>query len=303
MKNNSIYLILAVAAMSFASCDKNEQTNGGAAQDDRVAVQFTAGTLEVQPAAATRSETPWARPGNIGVYMVEEASLGVVDAAANRNYLWVASQRTFSPLSPDQTVYYPVNGSRVRFAAYYPYQALTDNCYKVDLTAQPSLNDQAAFELLWTGVTTAYDKTQPSVALNFDHQYAKISLSVKNGKGITKEELKQIVVTMTEMQLTADFNVLTGEITPTGDVGELTFNRWASDGSGQTALVLPTQADAQRVVNFTLGSDTFVWNIGEKEFDAGSEYSYTVTVNRTPLGIAASITDWETGEGGSGDAE
>ena len=141
------------------------------------------------------------------------------------------------------------------------------------------------------------------MALNFDHQYAKISLSVKNGKGITTEELKQIVVTMTEMQLTADFNVLTGEITPTGDVGELTFNRWASDGSGQTALVLPTQADAQRVVNFTLGSDIFVWNIGEKEFDAGSEYSYTVTVNRTPLGIAASITDWETGEGGSGDAE
>jgi len=266
-------------------------------------VQSPAGTLDVQPAAATRSETPWSRPGNIGVYMVEEASLGVVDAAANRNYLWVASQRTFSPLSADQTVYYPVNGSPVRFAAYYPYQALTDNCYKVDLTAQPSLNDQAAFELLWTGVTTAYDKTQPSVALNFDHQYAKISLSVKNGKGITKEELKQIVVTMTEMQLTADFNVLTGEITPTGDVGELTFNRWASDGSGQTALVLPTQADAQRVVNFTLGSDTFVWNIGEKEFDAGSEYSYTVTVNRTPLGIAASITDWETGEGGSGDAE
>ncbi len=67
--------------------------------------------------------------------------------------------------------------------------------------------------------------------------------------------------------------------------------------------MLPTQADAQRVVNFTLGSDIFVWNIGEKEFDAGSEYSYTVTVNRTPLGIAASITDWETGEGGSGDAE
>lgn len=67
MKNNSIYLILAVAAMSFASCDKNEQTNGGAAQDDRVAVQFTAGTLDVQPAAATRSETPWSRPGNIGV--------------------------------------------------------------------------------------------------------------------------------------------------------------------------------------------------------------------------------------------
>ena len=62
MKNNSIYLILAVAAMCFASCDKNEQTNGAAAQDDRVAVQFTAGTLDVQPTAATRSETPWSRP-------------------------------------------------------------------------------------------------------------------------------------------------------------------------------------------------------------------------------------------------
>lgn len=302
MNKNTIYLILAVAVMGFASCDQNEQTNGGA-QDDRVAVQFTTGTLDVQPAAATRSETPWTRPGNIGVYMVEEASLGVVDAAANRNYQWVASQRTFSPMSADQTVYFPVNGSRVRFAAYYPYQALTDNCYKVDLTAQPSLDDQAAFELLWTGVTTACDKTQASVALNFDHQYAKISLSVKNGKGITREELKQIVITMTEMQLTADFNVLTGEITPTGNVGELTFNLWAPDGSGQTALVLPTEADAQRVVNFTLGSDTFVWNVGEKQFDAGREYSYTVTVNRTPLGITASITDWETGEGGTGDAE
>lgn len=308
MKNNFLYPLLAVAALCLTSCDKNGSPvpNGGEpTPDGRVAVQFTAGTLDVQPAAAsaTRSETAWTREGNIGIYMVGENSLDIVEQTANRNYHWVASQLTFNPASADQAVYFPVDGSKVRFAAYYPHQTLTNNIYKVDLTDQPSLNDQAAFELLWTGVTAAHDKTQPTVALNFDHQYARIDLSVKNGTGITKEDLKKIVVTMTEMQLKADFDVLTGEITPDGDAGELTFNRWASDGSGQTALVLPTEASQTRVINFTLGKDTFVWKIPEKTFAAGKVYEYTVKVNRTPLGIAASITDWIEGEGGTGEAE
>lgn len=308
MKNDSIYLLLAAAAMTFAACSNVETTapNGGEpTPDERVAVQFTAGTLDVQPAAAsvTRSETTWTREGSIGIYMVKETSLDIAEQAANRNYYWVGSQRTFNPQSDDQTVYFPTDGSKCRFAAYYPHQVLTDNVYKVDLANQPSLNEQNAFELLWTGVTAASDKTQPAVELNFDHQYAKISLSVKKGTGITADDLNNIVVTMAEMYLTADFNVLTGAMTPTGDAVELTFNRWASDGSSQTAFVLPTEASASRVMNFTLGTDTFAWAIPAKAFEAGKEYKYTVTVNRTPLGFTASITDWEPGEGDSGSAE
>lgn len=306
MKRIRITLLAAFAALTVASCGKNDTAPEGGNPvnpDDagRVAVQFTGATLDVRPAAAsTRAESPWTRSGRIGIYALGETTTDIMDGYANVGYTYNASQRAF--FANDEAIYFPVDGSKRRFVAYYPYGELTANIYKVDLTTQPSLNDQAAFELLWTDATTAYDKTQPAVALNFDHQYARVTIRVKPGTGIERAELAKIDVAMTGMHLKADFDVVTGTMTPTDEAGALAF--WRNrDGSGQYALVMPTDADAARTVDFTLGEDTFRWAIGEKAFAAGKIYDYTVTVSRTPLGLTATVTDWEEGDSDSGVAE
>lgn len=305
MKRNLLLLTASAAAFLFASCAKTESAAPAGDNPDpsgRVAVQFTGSTLDIEPAsAATRSESPWTQKGTIGIHVLGETTTDIMDGYANVGYTFNGgSQSAFSP--DDETIYFPVDGSKRRFAAYFPYKELEGTTYKVDLTQQPTLSDQAAFELLWTGVTEAYDKTQPQVALNFDHQYAKITITVENGTGIEKEDLVQMTVAMTDMHLTGDFDVVTGTMKQTGDAGDLTFWR-NSDGSGQYALVMPTEAGAGRRVNFTLGGDTFRWAIPEKTFAAGQTYDYTVRVNRTELGFTATISEWEEGESGSGVAE
>lgn len=304
MKRNLFLLTVSAAALVFASCDKTDSadpTGGTPDPSGRVAVQFTGKTLGIQPAAAAaRSESPWTQAGTIGIYALGEETTDIMDGYANVGYTFNGSQNAFFPDA--ETIYFPVDGSKRRFAAYFPHKELEGTTYKVDLSGQPALNDQAAFELLWTGVTAACDKTQPQVALNFDHQYARISIEVQNGTGIEKEDRKNIAVAMTDMHLTADFDVVSGKMTPTGEAGELTFWRNA-DGSGQYALVMPTVARAGRTVNFMLGGDTFRWEIGGKKFEAGKTYEYTVTVSRTPLGLTATVTGWEEGGGDSGVAE
>lgn len=56
-------------------------------------------------------------------------------------------------------------------------------------------------------------------------------------------------------------------------------------------------------MNFKLGDDTFFWNIADKRFEAGKTYEYTVTANRTALGLLVTVADWEEGETGIGVAE
>lgn len=304
MKRNLILLTAVAATLAFASCSKSESTAPAGDNPDpsgRVAVQFTGATLDVEPAsAATRSESQWTQNGTIGIYALSEETTDIMDGYANVGYTFNGSQNAFSPA--EETIYFPVDGSKRCFAAYFPYKELVGTTYKVDLSEQPTLNDQAAFELLWTGVTAAYDKTQTQVALKFDHQYAKVSIKVQNGTGIEKDDLGQMTVAMTDMYLTGEFDVVTGTMTPTGDADDLTLWR-NGDGSGQYALVMPTQARDGRTVNFTLGSDTFRWAIDEKKFEAGKTYDYTVTVSRTPLGLTATVTDWEEGDSDSGVAE
>lgn len=289
-----ILLSAAISALVLASCDKNEITSLDEFPDPsgRIAVQFTGTSFDVSP-ASTRTDNPWTNPGIIGIYALAETTTDIMDDYANVGYSYNSSEKVFSP--DDKTIYFPVDGSKRRFAAYYPYKELTGTTYEIDLTEQPSLDDQASFELLWTGVTGAYNKEQPKVALNFDHQYAKITVKVQNGTGIDETDLKNITVAMTGMHLKADFDVVTGVMSPTDNPGDLTFWRNAN-GSAQHALVMPTAADKSRTMDFTLGGDTFRWAIGDKKFDAGKTYDYTVTVNRTPLGFTATVTGWEVGD-------
>lgn len=297
------YFLLAAALLAFASCDKNETTSSIDPTDpaEPVAVRFAGSTLDMAPVLETRAASQWKQAGKIGIYAIDGTTTTIVDGYANVAYACDGSSSAFTPVG--ETIYFPVDGSKRRFAAYFSHRDLTGTTYKVDLTTQPNPDGQAAFELLWTGVTAAYDKNQPNVSLNFNHQYARIMLTVKNGAGIAAADLKNMEIVITGMHQRADFDVVSGTMTPTDHAAPLTLKDYTSDGTGRTALVLPTAADASRTMDFTLGSDTFSWPIGSKTFVAGKSYAYTVTVKRTSLGLNATVTEWEEGMGDNGTAE
>lgn len=189
MKQLCMTLTGALAALAVASCNKTDSAmpNGGGASDGRVAVQFSAGSLDVRPDAPTRGD--WTiRDGKIGIYVLDATESTIADGYANVGYRFDAERRIFVPLS--ETIYFPVDGSKRRFVAYSPCREVVDGLFKVDLSEQPAPEEQGARELLWTDVTPAYDKTTPDVRLEFKHQYARITVRVKSGAGLTGEDLK-----------------------------------------------------------------------------------------------------------------
>ena len=224
-------------------------------------------------------------------------------AWSNVPYATAVGNGSFAPVA--NTIYLPVNDTEVDFVAYYPYsETLTDGVYTVDVTNQ---SNQAAIDLMAAGTQSA-NRINSKVAFNFVHKLSKIYITFKAGDGLTDAELAGMTVQLTGQQPKATFDVTQ----PDGAVNvgtdnpvTLTLNT-AADGMSAEGIVLPSTDYGSMVLHLVLadGNSSFNWNLYESEaesFEAGKKYVYAITVNRTGLGVTATITDWEYGNGENGE--
>lgn len=118
----------------FAGCSGDENLPGGEVNDGRVALQVSSG---IQTRAF---DGQWEKNDQIGIYMLNNRQNTVADGYDNVPY-WVESAgeggKAFSPSS--EVIYFPANGDKRDFIAYYPYSAdkvTKDGVYSIDLTKQ-----------------------------------------------------------------------------------------------------------------------------------------------------------------------
>lgn len=118
----------------FAGCSGDENLPGGEVNDGRVALQVNSG---IQTRAF---DGQWEKNDQIGIYMLNNRQNTVADGYDNVPY-WVESAgeggKAFSPSS--EVIYFPANGDKRDFIAYYPYSAdkvTKDGVYSIDLTKQ-----------------------------------------------------------------------------------------------------------------------------------------------------------------------
>ena len=98
-----------------------------------------------------------------------------------------------------------------------------------------------------------------------------------------------------------DGEVVVGTNTP----ATLTLNT-TDDGMSSEGIVLPSANFGGMTLHLALadGGSFFNWDLNNSsadKFEAGKKYVYDITVNRTGLGVTATITDWTPGNGENGE--
>lgn len=294
---------LAAAALITSCTNDNDEVNVNDGS-----VRFTAGIgKEAVATPTTRAAgTVWAAGDEIGIFMVAHATTDVAERAANRKYTTPAGDGNFST-DAAHMIYYPMDNSPVDFIAYYPHRdgASLDDGFAVTVATTQTAASQAATDLLWARADnsgTGYRKTDAGTpALGFAHCLAKLTMNCKvDGSVGDPSLLDAATVTIHGMNTSGTFDLKTGK--PAADPApgapaDITPRRLPATPAGfhgaYDAIILPgAYAAAALTVDFSLGRETFTWDVEAIDFTPGHEYIYTVTITRTGVTATATIKPW-----------
>lgn len=282
MKLNYLLTGALLATFSFFSCtsDQNVYLNDGT-------VRFNA-SIE---GAKTRVGSAWSGAEKLGLYMIGSGE--TFQTIVGNKAFNVATNGNMSAVD-GSPLYYPTDGTTVKFVAYHPYATIgDDNIYKVDF-ANTTVADH---DLLYTGPTTEFDQTHEGVIqLNFSHKLSKLTLTIKDESGQDMTEF----TAKTTFPTKADFNIATGALTVTnGSEKEL-----MATVSGNMASTLLLPGTSGKIV-FTANGKNFTWDMSGITIESAKNYAYTLKLipttdpeNKVEVVGNASIIDWGTVQGG-----
>ena len=292
--------MLFASVAVFISC-KDEQT----IEIDRSEVKFSS-NINMTSVRTRASDITWDPNDAIGVYMYEENTQNIVEGKENIRYVTEAGGEKGSFQAANTVIYFPDNGNKVRFMAYYPHREdlLGNNdVYAVDVASQSS---QQVIDLLYSFDSSAkFDKTTPGkkVALSFDHQLTKVYVNVMAGEGLVDSDLQDIIVSFDGLNTKAYFNLTDGTLGNSGVPAEIALRpTFAKNGyvTSFEAIVLPTETIPAASIVFDLNdgdsennveSDVFIWKF-DNVLNKSTRYTYNVTINRSGIVVEATINDW-----------
>lgn len=291
--NKKTFSAVALAALLLTACQNDEETMQ---TDTRVALQVTSG---IQTRAF---DNQWEKNDAIGIFGFTQGD-APTQAYSNVKYVTAGGNGRFTP--DGNTIYLPTDGSSLDFVAYYPHTTdLENGIYTVDVEDQ---SDQSTIDLMAAGTQTV-DRTDPTVTFNFEHKLSKIVFNFTAGVGMDESELAGMKVQLTNQQTLATFDVTQpdGEVVVgTNTPATLTLNT-TDDGMSSEGIVLPSANFDSMTLHLELsdGGSFFNWDLNNSsanKFEAGKKYVYDITVNRTGLGVTATIEDWVPGNGENGE--
>jgi endonuclease G len=270
---------------------------------------------DINDGAFTRAiDATWETDDEVGVYMLDTSyKLSENHHKANKRYKALEDPDALptwklEPYAATENLYYPVDGSEVRFIAYYPYKDLTDPANGtvtagtapdvVPGTYAVALGNQATtktFDLLYHKGETSYDKSDnPVSGMAFKHQLSKVVIKIKLATDMAGAEIANMAVTIKDIPTTATFNLATGAFSSVGTEGNVTTNALAAptkdapDGDGvvriHEAIIVPhASADetnfSDRSIELAFVDPdginvTLVYNIPDTDADATPPTTY-----------------------------
>lgn len=308
MKGNKQSILMVAALLLLAGCSNDNEGAATPEGDGRVA-------LEVSSGIESRAyDNKWESDDAIGIYMLKTGTATISEGAENRRYFTADGSSAFTATT-EQTIYFPLDGSKVDFIAYYPYQKnLTNGAFTLDISTQ---TDLSAIDLMTAGTKTTeaepLDKNHYKVHFKFAHRLTKLELNIGTGRGITTEDLKGLKVEVTKQRTSGSydpqFETFGVDSEPVQTV-ELNTN---AGGTLAQAILLPTTAAdginpivTRREFLFTLKStgEVFRWSVpDDKSFERGDKNIYNITINRSGVEVTATIEKWNEVDNGEIEAE
>ena len=272
-----------LSTMVLASCSDNDENSQWI---DANQVQFSASIQGMQTKATDKA---WADGDQIGIFMKQSTAEWSAATAGNVAYKTDATGN-LSPVG--SALYFPDETTDVDFMAYYPYaQSLSGTTYNVNVATQTS---QPAIDLLYA-TTANVNKADGNVALGFTHKLAKIVFTlVPDGVNIVDGDLSTLKMTLKNINTTAAFDLAAGTLgagaTP-ADVQMLV------NATAKTAEAIIIPGAGNYTLEVTCKGETKTATLNTATFEAGSKYTYKVTLTMADAELAvnfgtASITNW-----------
>jgi hypothetical protein len=248
------------------------------------------------------AESSWDSTDDIGVFMVDNATTDVRNEAANKQYRTADGSGNFTAFNAANTIYYPVNGDKVDFIAYYPYDQLitTLGDYSVDVSNQTASADIDLLYATANNGDAGYDKNSSSlIALTFNHKLSKLTLNITNEEDVTQitaADLAAMTVSIAGLNTKATFNLAAGTL-GAGSTKAAITPRTVTAGAKYEAILLPetfTGATVTFAIPTGSSAGNYNWTIPDGAFDSGKEYVYTVAFTGTngAISVTGTIDPW-----------
>jgi hypothetical protein len=259
-------LILCITGL-FCSCINN---NDALFESTPVEVTFSAG-------ATRATDATWTSGDAVGIYMLPT---GVTTLGTAKKYTADAAGK----LTPDgtaNTLYYPIDGTGVRFMAYYPYNATS-----FEFADQSTKAKKEAVDFCFHRGTEEYSKSSPATSLNFTHKFSKIIINVAKGTG--GPSCAGIKVTLSNMPKTATVDL---EKLAAGEAGAIVLGTEATTIAAYTVSSSDAAATVEAIVPPHSGGGDFAYRVfrliaasgddkvymlpNDFAFEAGMVYAFT----------------------------
>lgn len=337
--------ILLTASIILTACDQKEaeQPVNPMKPDAGVALQLGS---SISPIVTRAFDTTWEIGNAIGVFSTKKGTTTITKSGtqddANIGYMTSLEANTysggeysyqaFSPISQDQQIYLPADGSAVDVYAYYPRNISVTASVPLSIDIpeeQTSINQKPIDVLHAKKLSTAEDPIDidhPAQKLLFQHMMSKVIVYVMAGTGIHDTELSGNSVKSVQLlgqpthatfapvtstptfDITAGSNTITmqkvaySETNPDPDY----INHYTIQGEATArdvlhvyrAIILPNNETTNPT---TSGSERQIkFSVGDtnysynitQTFAPGQQTIFAVRLSATGIEVTAAIKDW-----------
>ncbi|MFV0420044.1 MAG: fimbrillin family protein [Dysgonomonas sp.] len=276
------------ALLLFPSCDNEEYApeentvNNGSEKIHFNVVVAAATTIssEGQTRVATSTDgnytTAWNTGDAIGVYVVKGS--GGLESSGNwvDNMQMIYNNGSWTYIFPSGKEYYPLDGDKLSFYAYYPYNpAVTDalNINISGLTDQSTSANLSKSDLLFAS-TLNVEKGNTAVQLNFSHALTMVEVAVTSGIGA--QVANNMVVTLEGCKPDVSFNLSTRAANAAGSVKSVKMYRveQSTDADYLTKYTYRAQVPTQ-----TVYAGVQLFSFSQKQGDITRALSHTLLSN------------------------
>ena len=312
------FYIMAAAALTLAACSNDENME---MTDGPVEARITAGLS----APTTRAiGTNW-NADRIGVWVKDAPASDMETLYKNVLYTTTSTGATADfTATTGEGIFFQYADETVTFAAYAPYQesdaneTLPGNNGKVDVKTDNmnTATDQEKIDFLFAEGAEA-SRASSTVSFTDDHSFhhkmAQLNVvfqtSITDGFG--PDDIFGGSFNLGGLIHEGTFNVTDGTTATTGsEVADWDISgcKYTDAATTRTySLILLPQDLTSKALNVKVGIGGQTYsnnNTINPNLQAGYTYTYTITVKKSGLVVSGcTITNWNTGSTGSGDAE
>lgn len=219
-----------------AACDKAEY-DGIPADGEPQPIRFDIAVATATPSGpstrvstATDFTSTFTAGDKVGLYIVKgDGGLQSSDNWVDNALLTFDGTKWTCNL-PEGKKYYPKDGSKLSFYAYYPYKAQVTDPLNMSFSVQADQSAGLSSSYLMTANQKGVSKSHDPVRLTFSHKLAMVKVNLINGQQAHNIAPRQAdFVTLKGRQLTTSLNLATDDVGSSGPATDIKMHYNTAD--------------------------------------------------------------------------